>query len=101
MTALATVEILEWRCSSSRAWMLEMCTSTIGPSKAFRASSRAIEVKENAAGLMMMASASVRAACTQSISAPSWLDWWKARDAPMVLAKSRQLASMAASVVVP
>ena len=38
MTALTALDSFEWRCSSSRAWILEMWSSMIGPSKALRAS---------------------------------------------------------------
>ena len=46
MTAVEALDVMEWRCSSSLAWMFEMCTSIFGPSKIFNASISAIDVKE-------------------------------------------------------
>jgi hypothetical protein len=71
MTAVTADESFECQSSWSRAWMLEMCTSKIGPSKTFIASYIAIEVNEYAAGLMISASASVRADWIRSTSTAS------------------------------
>ena len=46
ITAVDAVDVIECRCNSSRAWMLEIWTSIFGPSKIFSASISAIEVNE-------------------------------------------------------
>ena len=61
----------------------------------------AIDVKEKPAGLMISASAVVRADWIKSTSTPSWLDWWNASSAPAKAANSSHDALMASSVVEP
>ena len=61
----------------------------------------AIDVKEKPAGLMIKASAELRADWIRSTSTPSWLDWWNASSAPAKAASSSQEALMASSVVEP
>lgn len=43
MTPVATAETTEWCRNSSRAWMLERCTSTSGPRSIAQASRTAYE----------------------------------------------------------
>ncbi len=71
MTCLAAVAVINTRRNSSRLAGSDKCTSTTGSFVSSSASRKETLVCESPPGLMMIACAAAKFACSQSMSAPS------------------------------